>query len=282
MKRQIIKNITEPCVFCGAPSSTREDVFPLWLQRRYNLFDQRLNLLDGSSIPYRQLKIQACEKCNNETLSRIESNVKEQKASVIEYYLWALKIYIGILYKESTLLSYNSTDNETIVDKKNIIVDLGIAKNIFNVYKNKGSFSPDPPGSVIITPRIGDNKYFDYCDIQQVPILGITLPNEFVFCLPFDKGRTMNLIDVNKFPKDMDDITFKFQIADMGYNEFRWEDGYSSLTVDNLLHIAPGSLSLRQQKPFDKEVFKNILKRLGLNGEYISGNRWKLSELYQS
>lgn len=274
MKKTASKNF-ELCIFCGAPASTREDVFPLWLQHAKKLYNQKLTLLDGSSIQYRQLKILVCAKCNNETLSRIEQGVKKQKASTLDYYLWTLKIYIGILYKESQLITYKFKDGFPIVSKNSIVSDLGIAKNLFNVYRNKGSFYPNPPGSVIRIPRIGDKRYFDYSDIPIVPILGIALPNEFVFSLPFDKGRTASITDVKKIPKDMDDLMFRFFIADMGYDEFRWEEGFSSIAIENMIHFTPGSYLLKQPRPFNEKEFRKFLKAVGIKG-FKTGDKWQI------
>lgn len=270
-------NIKELCIFCGAPASTREDLFPLWLQHSKSLFNEKLSLLDGSTISYRQLKIEICSKCNNETLSRIEDAVKNQKASILDYYLWTLKIYIGILYKESLLTSIKYRDGFPIINKENIESDLGIAKNIFNVYKNKGSFHPNPPGSIIRIPRIGHDRYFDYSDIPAVPILGIALPNEFIISLPFDKGRTTNITNVEKIPKDMDDLIFRFYIADMGYDEFRWEEGFSSFSVDGMVHITPGSYLLRQPRPFCDKEFIKFLKAVEIKGNKI-GEKWQIEK----
>jgi len=65
------------CFLCGASGQdvTLEHVFPKWLQRRFDLWTQRIGLLNDSLIQYRQLTIPACARCNNVDLSRLESAV---------------------------------------------------------------------------------------------------------------------------------------------------------------------------------------------------------------
>jgi hypothetical protein len=103
------------CFLCGlrldVGTRTDEHVFPQWLLRRFDLYNKQLNLLNSTSIPYRQLTIPCCRVCNNDHLSVIEQEVR----SVIEgrkplgsldektLYLWTSKILYGILYREVLL-----------------------------------------------------------------------------------------------------------------------------------------------------------------------------------
>lgn len=107
------------CFLCSEPFTansgpTVEDVIPKWLQHRYNLWNEKLILLNGSSIPYRLLKIPSCASCNNSDLSRIESRVKlavELGPSAVrsldprDIFSWLGKIFYGLMYRELFLLS---------------------------------------------------------------------------------------------------------------------------------------------------------------------------------
>lgn len=102
------------CFTCGGePSSGQgEHVIPKWLQKKYGLHDQKLTLLNGTLIPYRQLTVPCCEKCNNGFLSGIEKQVQtiQDKGDVttLDEYIalgrWMAKILVGILVKETSLL----------------------------------------------------------------------------------------------------------------------------------------------------------------------------------
>lgn len=103
------------CFLCGGPPSTGkgEHIFPLWLQHKFDLFDKKLGLLNGSLIPYRQLTIPACEECNNITLSKTEakiSKILDQNPERLKLHQkwevgrWMAKLFVGILFKEASLL----------------------------------------------------------------------------------------------------------------------------------------------------------------------------------
>lgn len=105
----------DACFLCGSSlrgRKTREHVFPQWLLKRHDLRKGKLTLLNGSSFKYEQLTIPCCSSCNNEHLSRLESEVclafqrgysavKKLPASTL--YKWAGKIFYGILRKELQL-----------------------------------------------------------------------------------------------------------------------------------------------------------------------------------
>jgi hypothetical protein len=54
---------------------TVEHVIPKWVQSRFGLWDQTLVLLNGTTIPYRQLTVPCCQKCNNKHLEPLESSI---------------------------------------------------------------------------------------------------------------------------------------------------------------------------------------------------------------
>ena len=104
------------CFLCGKrlTHSNRSDehVFPKWLQTRYNLWDQKLVLLNGTDISYKDLKIPCCWTCNTKYLSRIETAVNNASLKGPEalrslshrtLFIWLAKIMYGILYKEGLL-----------------------------------------------------------------------------------------------------------------------------------------------------------------------------------
>lgn len=102
------------CFACGGePTAGQgEHVIPRWTQRRFDLFNQTLTLVNGSRIPYRQLTIPCCESCNNGFLRDIENAVIAFLESPefsdpgprVTLGRWLCKIFIGLLVKETTLL----------------------------------------------------------------------------------------------------------------------------------------------------------------------------------
>jgi hypothetical protein len=117
------------CFFCGqqfeADQLTREHVFPKWLQRKLDLWDHELTLLNGTSIRYRNLTIPACAPCNGVVLSRVEDEMsrsmpggapKVRELGHERLFVWLAKVFFGILYAEALLPSDRAKkDSERIV-----------------------------------------------------------------------------------------------------------------------------------------------------------------------
>lgn len=115
------------CFACGGPASSGsgEHVIPKWLQHQCRLFDERLTLLNGTYIPYRNLTVPCCVDCNTGFLSNVESavqplfrgshiNDREDRLSLAR---WLSKILIGVLVKETSLLLDRARpDRGSIVD----------------------------------------------------------------------------------------------------------------------------------------------------------------------
>lgn len=115
------------CFACGgAPSSgIGEHVIPKWLQNQCILFDKQLTLSNGTPIPYRKLTVPCCIDCNTGFLSTIEACVQpifhrgtiSSDEETLALGRWLSKILIGILVKETSLLSDRSKPSSgTIID----------------------------------------------------------------------------------------------------------------------------------------------------------------------
>ncbi len=108
----------ETCFLCGASlqhtDGSREHVFPKWLLKRFDLYNERLTLLNGTDIQYKSLTIPCCAACNNAHLSPLENRVKEGLFAsdfrevpglTVDLALWVSKLFFGILYRETGLLA---------------------------------------------------------------------------------------------------------------------------------------------------------------------------------
>ena len=112
-KRQAGRSL---CFLCGKKlnkaNRSDEHVFPTWLLKRFNLWNQELILLNGTSIPYRQITIPCCKTCNNVHLGRVEKAVEaavSDGAKAVRgldptiLLVWLSKILYGVLYREHLL-----------------------------------------------------------------------------------------------------------------------------------------------------------------------------------
>ncbi len=75
------------CVFCGqAAGNTKEHIIPQWLQKQFDLKDQPLGMMNGTTVQYSRAIVPACRACNSEAFSRLESRVCANKANHQDYY----------------------------------------------------------------------------------------------------------------------------------------------------------------------------------------------------
>jgi hypothetical protein len=74
--KRTVRFAASNCFFCSAPlrskGSSEDHVFPKWLQNRFKLWNQRLDLINTTSMPYRQLAIPCCKACNGVHLEKLE------------------------------------------------------------------------------------------------------------------------------------------------------------------------------------------------------------------
>ena len=66
------------CFLCarrlGSKNRSDEHIFPKWLQARFDLWNERLTLINGTTIPYRSLVVPCCKICNNHHLKDRDKN----------------------------------------------------------------------------------------------------------------------------------------------------------------------------------------------------------------
>jgi hypothetical protein len=106
---------------------TDEHVVPQWIQARYDLWQKKLVLLNGTTLKYAQLTIPCCDRCNSIHLQGVETRVCaafEGGRSAVEalspwdLHIWLGKMFYGVLYKELFLRSnIRSRGGRTITDR---------------------------------------------------------------------------------------------------------------------------------------------------------------------
>lgn len=104
---------SDKCFLCGCllttENKTVEHVIPKWIQNRFNLWDEKISLLNGTLLPYRNLIIPCCRNCNNRHLQPFERKISKsfnegydsfKQLDKETIFLWIGKLYFGIIYKE--------------------------------------------------------------------------------------------------------------------------------------------------------------------------------------
>jgi hypothetical protein len=104
---------SDKCFLCGClltkENKTAEHVIPKWIQKRFNLWDERIHLMNGATFPYRNITIPCCFQCNNKYLGPFERRILKafnsgydsfKRLNLEIIFLWIGKIYFGMIYKE--------------------------------------------------------------------------------------------------------------------------------------------------------------------------------------
>ena len=176
------------CFLCGkelfSGDYTQEHIIPRWAQKRYQLWDQHLVLLNQTSIPYRQLTVPCCDECNkyrlkpiedalSQTVERGRDAVKQLGQTVL--FIWLGKILYGILYKELTLLLDRSDPSEGSIITPDIIQKYRMHRFFLQQVKEVVECVDFCPGSIYVfsaqelpEKRLG----WDFCDNIDTMFIG--------------------------------------------------------------------------------------------------------------
>jgi hypothetical protein len=127
-----IKDFERICFICGLPLEelTKEDYIPRWLMKEFELFQQKISLPNKTKFPFKNCKIPCCQKCNNETLSKVEIEVKKILHKDIKainendediLFMWLLKMFIGFWF-QTTIIKSNikKKDSQSILSRDSL------------------------------------------------------------------------------------------------------------------------------------------------------------------
>jgi hypothetical protein len=203
------------CFLCSAPlrskNRTDEHVFPKWLQHRFNLWNQQLDLINLTGIRYRQLTIPCCKTCNGVHLSKIENQI--QKAveagpdavadlSPSVLYMWLSKIFFGILYREHLLVADRRVGKRKIIPKE-ALRELRLHHDFMQGIRRSLEFPLGIPGSILIFgTSVPDRteEQFDFLDNHPNLSLALRMGSVGIVCCLQDGGMTKAFHD--RFEKD--------------------------------------------------------------------------------
>ena len=204
------------CFLCGLQltdeNRTDEHVFPRWLQGRFDLWDQKLTLMNGTLIPYRALTIPCCGTCNNDHLSPIENRVKQAVSTgvagfaaldPIELFVWLGKIYYGLLFRDLFLVGdRKNPDAGTLVTPAHL-QQFRMHHMLLQVARGVVHWPHDQfPASVFIFEAQVPTKVrsqFDYRDSLFFPFLSIRMADVIVVASLQDWGALRQTVDIPMF-----------------------------------------------------------------------------------
>ena len=204
MKEQV-ENIDNICFLCKKETTeiTKEDIFPLWLQKKQKLFSEHIGLLNGTKFPYRKIKVPCCAECNNGYLSSIENKVidilNKNKLSEKDndiLFIWLYKILYGLHYKELFLKkNIRQKEKQPTIAKTDELLGNN-STNLFLLYAlNKVEFVNFKPYSIFIFNIIdaNENDYFYFDEYDRLFSM-IQIGKKGIICSFQDDGYIEKLI----------------------------------------------------------------------------------------
>jgi hypothetical protein len=116
------------CFLCGTKlddrTRTAEHVIPKWLLRRFDLWNERITLVNGSRVPYRYATVPACAGCNTGPLNDLETQVSVaftsgrsgvERLPPKRLWQWLLKLSYGLIRIEYRLLADPSKPGGAVI-----------------------------------------------------------------------------------------------------------------------------------------------------------------------
>ncbi|WXF88525.1 hypothetical protein WDV92_06470 [Pseudomonas syringae pv. atrofaciens] len=110
-----------------------------------------------------------------------------------EVYLWALKIHVGLLARDSTLKDdIRDPNSDAIIDLRGFNYHVTIFRTLYKNWADGGITDPSPFGSVFILDSLTPETHFDLVHCSYTGALGIDIGKKFIFVTFWDRGRTLN------------------------------------------------------------------------------------------
>jgi hypothetical protein len=193
------------CSELNSENSTNEHVIPKWLQKKYNLWDQKLRLKNNTTFFYRNLTIPCCFTCNNKILEPLEDRVKNahskgidafQELDKSDLFLWLGKIYYGILYKE-LFLKWDWKSKETDSINSPEFMDSFFMHFLF-LQKARINLTYEnffPASIYVFETQENEQNYWDFIDNHETLFIAIRMGNIGVISLLQDcqKSKTLEI-----------------------------------------------------------------------------------------
>ena len=198
------------CFLCSAPlrskNRSEEHVFPKWLQNRFKLWNQRLDLINMTSMPYRQLTIPCCKTCNGVHLGKLEKVMQSAietgpnavaKLPPAIVYMWLSKIFYGILYRENLLRGDRKKGKRPIVPKE-VLEELRLHHDFMQGIRRSLEFPFGIPGSIFVFgTSVPDRveEQFDFLDNHANLSIALRMGSVGIVCCLQDGGMTKGFHD---------------------------------------------------------------------------------------
>ncbi|MEF3310599.1 hypothetical protein PV433_17080 [Paenibacillus sp. GYB004] len=228
------------CFLCGSPFSddkTVEHVFPKWLQHKFDLWNQRITLLNQTELPYKLLTIPCCKTCNNELLSDLEKEIQEafdsgysefKKLDPLRLFQWIGKIYYGILFKELSLNIDRSDPTQGKIATPELLERYQTLHMFLQSIRKPFDFQVTLPWSIFIVELLpsGEKTDFDYIDNFVTLTFSLRIGNIGIIAHLQDNGIHKEMLQ--KYYDQFDGV----QLVPIQFNELVAKAMYNSTLMN--------------------------------------------------
>lgn len=278
------------CFLCGSfltqETKTDEHVIPKWVQEKFNLWDQKLILLNRTEIPYRYLYIPACVSCNCNYLQPLERKISNavkngyeavKEIEKTDLYLWLGKIFYGIIYKELFLKYDRENPENGFITSPELLHSYKSHHFFLQSIRVKMNFRDFFPASIFIFNLQKPNNIraqFDFMDSLHSMFIGIRLGEIGLIAVLQDGGAQQSIGDYfDRYnDKKLHPIQFLELCATINYKSHLFNRTPKYIFVDSTpIEVMQSPLGGLSGKPiFDEwnmEIYSEVLKAYTRNND---------------
>ncbi len=274
------------CMFSGETPENEEHIIPKWLQKRFSLYEQSLYIPNGTTLPYKFAKVPVKREHNNE-FSKIENKISQGVFDLDEVYLWALKIHIGMLYRDSSLKADQKLPTSpTLLNIGDFASEIGFFRMLYDLWRKGGKTNPNPIGSVFIFESLMPNSTFDFIHCFETGTVCINIGDKFLTIFLWDQadGYRSNIkhtwnnyhkttIDSIRDKKEKSDKAYFAQhvwACESSYWLYRNRRSFNFIMANNSLTLVP-PLNRLPTSSMDEFKYRAICRSFGLELSEFKG-----------
>lgn len=190
------------CFLCSTPladETSREHVFPQWLLHKFDLWDRSVTLLNGTRLPYRDLKVPCCTSCNTNYLSRVEKTIQTAlkdgfrafcSLPELIVYQWVGKIAWGMLFRELNLHVDRKEPSQGTITTPEFLQELKLLHNLLQSVRRPMRFDGFTAWSLFLleTHDYSGERGFGYHDTPLSAAFALRLGPVGIICVLDDRG----------------------------------------------------------------------------------------------
>jgi hypothetical protein len=238
-------------------------------------------------LKYKHVRVPAALEANKK-FGEIESRIAEGVFEPSEVYLWALKLHIGFIYRDSSLrFDIRIPAAPLILDVAEFEHEIWLFQQLYANWADGGTTSPSPFGSVFIVDSLVSPGQFDFMHCLVTGTVAIDVGTKFIVVFLWDQGDAMhtNILDQwNNFhaPRvramaQHQDYSANCYMAghvwacESAYWMYRHRRPYSMIKTPTNITLVP-PMARKSGKPVNEIEYRQVCRNFGLqlvkyNGE---------------